>query len=80
MDCTLGACAVEGGIGVVGLLTTCIVGFVLPFPVGSLGGSMGDFFRRGYVGRFLVMESTDCAKFFLTHLNWCIFERTCECL
>ena len=27
MDCTLGACAGEGGIGVVGLLTTFIVGF-----------------------------------------------------
>ena len=80
MACTLEACAGEGGRGVVGLLTTCIVGFVFPFPVGSLGSSMGASFRWEYVGRFLVMEGTDCAKLFVTYLNWGIFERTCECL
>ena len=54
MTCTLGACAEEGVRGVVGLLTTCIVGFVFSFPVGSLGGLMGALFRRGYVGKKLV--------------------------
>ena len=50
--CTLGACVGGGGRGVVGLLTTCIVGFVCIFLVGSLGGSMGDLFLQGYVGTF----------------------------
>ena len=27
-----------------------------------------------------LLEGTDCTKFFVTNLNWCIFERTCECL
>ena len=52
MTCTLGDGTGEGGRGVVGLLTTCIVGFVCIFLVGSLGGSMGALFLQGYVGKF----------------------------
>ena len=54
MNCTLGACMREDVRLVVGLLTTCIVGFVCSFLVGSLGGSMGALFCRGYLGTFLV--------------------------
>ena len=69
MTCTLGDGTGEGGRGVVGLLTTCIVGFVCAFPVGLLGGSMGDLFCRGYVGTFLVQ----CPK-----ILWrALIERSC---
>ena len=54
MNCTLVYCRVEEGRGVVCLMTTCIIGFVCAFPVGSLVGSMGALFSWGYVGTFLV--------------------------
>ena len=53
MTFTLGACAREGGRGVVGILNACIVDF-FAFLVGSLGGSMGALFHLGYVETFLV--------------------------
>ena len=37
-----------------GLIPTCIFGFGFYFPGGSLGGTLGDFFCRGYVGTFSV--------------------------
>ena len=54
MTCNLGACAGGCGRGFVGILTTCIFGFGFSFPVGSLGGSMGDFFVGGMWAHFLV--------------------------
>ena len=75
MTCNLGACAGGCGRGFVGILTTCIFGFGFSFPVGSLGGSMGDFFCWGYVGTFFgpmsknLMEGTDCVNLLVTHLN-----------
>ena len=54
MTCTLGACAGEGVRGVVGLLTTCIVGFGFSFQSGLLGGTLEALFFWGYVGTFLV--------------------------
>ena len=54
MSYTLGSCTGKNGRGVVGLLTTCIVGFVCALPVGSLFGSMLALLCRGYVGTCLV--------------------------
>ena len=51
MTCNLGDCAGEGGSGVVGLLTTCIV-FFINLPFGSLCGSMGALFRRSLWAHF----------------------------
>ena len=84
MTCTLGACAGEGSNVVVGVLTACIVFFA--FLVGSLGGLMGALFCQGVCGNIFgpvpknIMEGTDCANLFVTHLNWCTFKRTYECL
>ena len=44
MTCTLGAFTGEGGILSMGLLPTCIFGFVFSFPGGLLSGTLGDFF------------------------------------
>ena len=85
MTFTLGACAREGGRGVVGILNACIVDFFC-FPRWFIGRFNGSFVSSGVCGHIFgpvpknIMEGTDGAKLFVTHLNWCIFERTCECL
>ena len=85
MTRTLGSREGEGGRRVVGLLTTCIVSFFL-FPGWFTGRLNGSFVSLGVCGHIFgplsknLMEGTACAKLFVTHLNWCIFERICECL
>ena len=84
MTRTLGSREGEGGRRVVGLPTTCIVGFC--FPCWFTGRFNGCFVLLVICGHIFgplskkLLEGTDCAKLFVTHLNWCIFERTCECL
>ena len=70
-----------------GLIPTCIFGFGFSFLGGLLGGRYpGSFVLSGVCGNISsplsenLMEGTDCAKLFVTHLNWCILERTCDCL
>ena len=46
----------------------------------------GSFVTLGVCGHIFgpmpknIMESNDCTKLFVTHLDWCVFKRTCECL
>ena len=77
MNCTLGDCAGEDCIGIVGfvivLLTNFILGFVCDFPVSSLGSSMEALLCRGYVRTFLVqcpkiLWKALIAKSFLSHI------------
>ena len=59
-----------------GLLTTCIFGFGFSFMGGLLGGTLGDSFLSRVCENVFgplsdkLMEGTDCAKLFVTHLKW----------
>ena len=50
------------------------------------GRYTGSFVLSGVCGNIFgpfsekLMEGTDCLKLFVAHFNWCILERTRECL
>ena len=69
-----------------GLLPIYIFGFGFFNSRWLTGRYPGSFVLSGVCGNIFsplseqLMEGTDCAKLFVAHLNWCILERTRECL